>query len=57
MTEQELLAVADAEAKLTTVSWQDWIKTVQTKKSYDPTQAHWYKAGAALEQIKHLPKA
>lgn len=52
MTDAELLALAAAEAKKTTVTWQQWIRDCQ-KTNYDPTQAHWYKAGAALEQLKH----
>jgi len=52
VTDAELLALAAAEAKKTSVTWQQWVKDCQ-KPNYDPTQAHWYRAGAALEQLKH----
>ena len=44
------LAEALAEAEKATVSFESWIRTVQTKANYDPKQAHWYKAGLALER-------
>lgn len=55
MTEAELLAVAASQAKQTTRSWDAWLNDIRTNKDYDYRQARWYKAGAALEQVKHLP--
>jgi hypothetical protein len=53
-TEAELLSTAKHEALQTTVPWAQWVRDVQTKENYDPTQAHWYHAGQALEGLKHL---
>lgn len=54
MTREELLAVAEFEALASSQSWDDFLATVRSKKNYNYKQAHWYTAGNALEQLKHL---
>lgn len=55
VTEAELLAVAASRAKQTTISWDEYLNRVRTNPKYDYKSTRWYKAGVALEQIKHLP--
>ena len=56
MTEQEILALAAAEARKTTLSWDAWLRRMNGGTIPSTVKvSHWYKAGAALEGLKHLP--
>lgn len=54
MTEAELLAAAEAAAKLTTISQDEFLRRVSVNPDYAYKATNWYKALSALEAIKHL---
>lgn len=54
MTEQELLAVAAAEAKAAAITFPEWVKRVRDP-AYPWKTTHWGKAGIALDQLRALP--
>ena len=54
-TEEELLDDAAANARATTISWDDYLERVRTQAGYDYRSTPWYAAGADLEQLKSIP--
>jgi hypothetical protein len=54
-TEQELLDAAAANARATTITWDDFLERVKTQAGFDYRSTAWYAAGADLEQLKSVP--
>ena len=54
-TEQELLEDAAANARATTITWDDFLERVRTQAGFDYRSTPWYAAGADLEQLKSVP--
>jgi hypothetical protein len=54
-TEQELLDEAAANARATTMSWDEFLERVKTQVGFDYRSTAWYAAGADLEQLKNVP--
>jgi hypothetical protein len=53
-TEQELLAAAAANARATTITWDDFLERIRSQAGFDYRSTPWYAAGADLEQLKSL---
>jgi hypothetical protein len=54
-TEQELLDEAAANARATTISWDEFLDRVRTQADFDYRSTAWYAAGVDLEQLKNVP--
>jgi hypothetical protein len=54
-TEEELRDEAVANARATTISWEDFLEQVRTQPGFDFRSTRWYAAGADLEQLKRIP--
>ena len=54
-TEQELLDAAAANARATTITWDEFLERVKTQAGFDYRSTQWYAAGADLEQLKSVP--
>ena len=54
-TEQELLDDAAANARATTITWDEFLERVRTQADFDYRSTPWYAAGADLEQLKSVP--
>jgi hypothetical protein len=54
-TEQELLDDAAANARATTITWDEFLELVSTRVGFDYRSTAWYAAGADLEELKSVP--